>query len=219
LLADDHAMVREGIKLHLSAQPDLMVVGEAETGEQAVRRAAELQPDVILMDVTMPELSGLEAVARICRRSPGTRVLVVTMHENPEYIAQAVRFGARGYLLKDASPKELVAAIHAIHLGKAYFGPTASRVLADELVRERNGTAPKGPAEPLSDREREVLILIAEGLSNKEIAARLGLGVRTVETHRERVMRKLNIHCVANLTRYAITHGLVSLEGSESVGV
>ncbi len=212
LLADDHAMVREGIKLHLSAQPDLLVVGEAETGEQAVRRSADLRPNVLLMDITMPELSGLEALARIRRQSPSTRVLVVTMHENPEYIAQAVRLGARGYLLKDASPKELVTAIHAVHSGQAYFGPAASRVLADELLRERDGQPSTTTAAALSDREREVLVSIAQGLSNKEIASRLGVGVRTVETHRERVMRKLNIHSIANLTRYAISHGLVSLE-------
>jgi DNA-binding NarL/FixJ family response regulator len=209
LLVDDHPIVRDGIKLHLSAQPDLSVVGEAETGEEAVRAADELHPDVILMDVSMPRMNGLEAIAELRRRSLAAKVLVVTMHSNPEYISQVVQLGARGYLLKDTAPREFVAAIKAVHAGQAYFGPPASRVLADRMARGSEAETGRGALVVLSDREREVLTLIAKGYRNKEIASQLGLGVRTVETHRERVMRKLNLHSVADLTRYAIARGLL----------
>jgi DNA-binding NarL/FixJ family response regulator len=216
LLVDDHPVVRDGIKWHLSTQPDLCVVGEADSGREAVRAAAELKPDVILMDVSMPQMNGLEAMAEIRRRTPGARVLVVTMHNNPEYVAQVVRLGARGYLLKDTSPKEFVSAIHVVHSGEAYFGPSASRALADTLARPDHAGHDKTASAMLSNRECEVLKMIAEGYRNKEIASHLEVGVRTIETHRERVMRKLNIHSVADLTRYAISSGLLTL--SETAG-
>jgi DNA-binding NarL/FixJ family response regulator len=207
---DDHPIVREGLKAHLATQPDLQVVGEAANGQEALRLAREVLPDVVLMDLTMPQMNGLEAIARLPKKTPRAKVLVLTMHENKEYIAQSIRLGARGYLRKDTSPAELVRAIKAVHAGEVFLNPAASRVVADEF--QRGDKAPASEPPLLSDREREVLVLIAEGLSNKEVADRLGIGVRTAETHRERLMRKLNIRTVAGLTKFAVARGLVPLE-------
>ncbi len=213
LLVDDHPIVLEGIKSHLSAQEGFEVVADASNGQEAVRQAQLHRPDVILMDISMPTMNGLHAMGQLRRRAPDSKVLVLTMHDNREYISQLVRLGARGYLLKDTAPAELVRAIRLVHAGEACFSPIANRVLLDELV---NGKAKKtkdatSTANALTAREREVLILIAEGLSNKEIARKLGVSVRTVETHRERVMRKLSIRTVAGLTRHAIAEGIVKL--------
>jgi two-component system nitrate/nitrite response regulator NarL len=212
LLVDDHPIVLEGIKSHLSNQPDLRVVGEAANGQEALRQARQCAPDVILMDISMPHMNGLEAIARMRKVVPAAKVLVLTMHDNKEYISQSIRFGARGYLRKDTSPTEMVHAIKTVHAGEVFLNPLASRVMADVFQRgDKAGVVP--PAAPvLSEREREVLVLIAEGLSNKEVADRLGIGVRTAETHRERLMRKLDIHTVAGLTRFAIASGMVLLE-------
>jgi len=212
LLVDDHPIVRDGIKSHLIAQPGLEVVGEASNGQEAVSQAARLKPDVILLDVSMPQMNGLEAIAQLHRKVPAARVIVLTMHDNREYIAQMVRSGARGYLLKDTSPAELVRAIHAVHAGEAFFSPAASRVLAEELAAVGAGEINAGDTASLSERERDVLVRIAEGQGNKQIAQRLGVGVRTIETHRERIMRKLDIHTVAGLTRFAIAQGMVRLQ-------
>lgn len=210
LLVDDHPIVREGLKAHLATQPDVQVVEEAGDGLEALRKAVETQPDVILLDLTMPQMNGFEAIARLRKKVPRAQILVLTMHDNREYILQSIRLGARGYLRKDTSPAELVRAIKAVYAGELYLDGPASRVVADEFQR---GTQRRPPEPPLlSDRERQVLVLIAEGLSNKEVADRLGIGVRTAETHRERLMRKLNIHTVAGLTRFAIAHGMVPLE-------
>lgn len=210
LLVDDHPIVREGLKAHLANQPDVQVVEEAGDGLEALRKASATQPDVILLDLTMPHMNGLETIARLRKKLPQAKILVLTMHDNREYITQSIRLGARGYLRKDTSPAELVRAIKAVYAGELFLDSAASRVLADELQR---GTKPGAPEPPLlSDRERQVLVLIAEGLSNKEVADRLGIGVRTAETHRERLMRKLNIRTVAGLTRFAIARGMVPLE-------
>ncbi len=211
LLVDDHPIVLEGIKSHLAAQDDLEVVGEAATGQEAIAKARHLRPDVILMDISMPLMNGIEAMNTLRRQVPKAKVLALTMHENREYIRQMVQLGARGYLLKDTSPAELVRAIKLVHAGEVFFSPGASRVLLDEMVspQEKKGQLPTPAA--LSDREREVLVLIAEGHGNKAIANRLGIGVRTIETHRERIMRKLGIHSIAGLTRYAIANEMVKL--------
>jgi two-component system nitrate/nitrite response regulator NarL len=212
LLVDDHPIVLEGIKSHLSNQPDLRVVGEASNGQEALRQARQCAPDVILMDISMPHMNGLEAIARMRKVVPTAKVLVLTMHDNKEYISQSIRFGARGYLRKDTSPTEMVHAIKTVHAGEVFLNPLASRVMADVFQRgDKAGVVPLA-APVLSEREREVLVLIAEGLSNKEVADRLGIGVRTAETHRERLMRKLDIHTVAGLTRFAIASGMVLLE-------
>ncbi len=209
LLVDDHPIVLDGIKSHLCAQPDFEVVGDAANGQEALRKAKLTLPDVILMDISMPHMNGLEAMTNLRRQVPNAKILVLTMHDSREYIAQVVRSGARGYLLKDSAPAELVGAIKAVHGGEVYFSPSVSKVLIEEMA---DGRKPSGPEQQhLTDREREVLSLIAEGLLNKQIADRLGIGVRTIETHRERIMRKLDIHTVAGLTKYAIARGMTTM--------
>ncbi len=204
-------MVLEGIKSRLSAHDDLEVVGEAADGQEALRKAKELRPDLVLMDISMPKMTGLEAVTLLRKRVPDSKIVILTMHDNREYIARMIRLGARGYLLKDTSPAELIRAIKLIHAGEVFFSPAVSRVLLDELADGKKGQSLSAKAAELSEREREVLVLIADGRSNKEIAARLGVGVRTVETHRERIMRKLDIRTVAGLTKFAIANGMVEL--------
>jgi len=212
LLVDDHPVVLDGIKSRLSAQDNFEVVGDAANGQEAVRKARQLLPDIVLMDISMPDMNGLESITLLRKHVPEAKILVLTMHDNREYIAQTIRLGARGYVLKDTSPAELVRAIQLIHAGEVFFSPAVSRVLLDELVGGRKSKSDtSGPAD-LSTREREVLVLIADGLSNKEIAGQLGVGVRTVETHRERIMRKLEIRTVAGLTKFAIAKGMVRLE-------
>ncbi len=211
LLVDDHPIVLDGLKSHLSAHADLAVAGEATDGEQALRKARQLSPDIILLDISMPRLNGLEFMETLRRESPAARVIVLTMHDSPEYITQTIRLGARGYLLKDTSPAELIRAIKAVHAGEVYFSAVVSQMVVETAVK--GGFQSEGRRlDPLTEREHEVLALIAEGLSNKEIAGRLQLGVRTIETHRERIMRKLNVHSVAGLTRFAIARGLVKLD-------
>ena len=210
LLVDDHPIVREGLKSHLATQPDLEVVGDAANGLEAIDQARQRKPDVVLMDISMPRMSGLEAITRLRRQSPKQKILILTMHENREYIARALRLGACGYVLKDSAPAELVRAIKSVHAGEAVFGGPASAVLLEELARKQ-GRSVAGPESALSDREREVLVAIAEGQGNKEIATKLGVSVRTIETHRERIMSKLSIRTVAGLTKFAIAQGLVDL--------
>lgn len=209
LLVDDHPFVREGIKSHLAMQAGIVVVGEAGNGEEALRQAARLRPGVVLMDISMPGMSGLETISRLRKKAPCARSLVLTMHDNREYIAQVFRLGARGFVRKDSSPDELVRAIRAVSAGEVFFGPGVSSVLVEELAQGSSVSAHTDSAFVLSDREREVLVHVAEGLSNKDIASRLGVGVRTVETHREHIMRKLDIHTVAGLTRFAVAREMV----------
>lgn len=209
MVVDDHPVVRRGISMCLARQPQLEIVGEAGDGREAIDRARELQPDLILMDIDMPQMNGL-AVAEVLRREmPKTKVLILSMHSNTEYVVRIIQSGARGFVLKEAPAEELVRAIEMVNAGEAYFSPDVARVALNKFV-QGVGAGPDTPA--LTNREREVLMLIADGLSNKEIACQLNVGVRTVETHRERIMRKLDIHSVAGLTKYAITCGLVTLE-------
>jgi len=209
LLVDDHPVVRKGLCSCLSNRDTIKVVGEAGDGPEAIRKVKELTPDIVLMDLNMPGMDGLTVTETVRKESPQTKVLVLSMHSNREYVLRMVKAGARGYVLKDAPPDELVRAIEMVNGGDAYFSPAVARIALNQYVSESDET---DPLSRLSDREREVLVHIAGGLSNKEIATMLGIGVRTIETHRERVMRKLNIHSVAGLTRFAIAHGLISLD-------
>jgi DNA-binding NarL/FixJ family response regulator len=204
LLADDHSVVRRGFHMILSAQPDMEVAGEATNGRDAVEIAGTLKPDVVVMDVSMPELNGIEATRRIADVSPRTRVLALSMHKDSVYVREILRAGARGYLLKDASDTDLVTAVRAVARGEGYLSPAVSdAVLSDYRKHVTN------PIDLLSSREREVLQLIAEGMTNKDVANSLRLSVYTVEAHRGRIMEKLNLHSTGELVKFAIRNGLI----------
>ncbi len=206
LLADDHQIVRQGLRQLLEAQPDLTVVGEAEDGYSAVDLTERLRPDIVLMDIWMPHLSGVDATRRIVRGNNPTKVLVLSMHKARCYVEQALRAGASGYLLKDLGANEIVAAIRAVRGGQCYLSPAISQ----QLVEAVSNPGAAEPSELLTDREREVLQNIAEGLSSKEIAGLLGVSLKTVEAHRSNLMEKLGIHKVSGLVRFAIREGLVA---------
>lgn len=208
LLADDHTLVRAGLIKLLESIPDITVVGEAGDGLALLKLAEQLQPQLVLMDIAMPGLNGIEATARLARACPNIRVLILSMHQNEEYVRQALRHGASAYLLKDAAPMELEQAIAAVLRGEIYLSPAVSSgVVSDYVQRLRSDEQPEGPLTP---RQREVLQLIAEGQSTKEIARRLDLSVKTVDTHRSQLMKQLDIHEVTGLVRYAMRAGLVS---------
>ncbi|GCE06604.1 MULTISPECIES: response regulator [Dictyobacter] len=209
LLADDHTILRAGLKMMLNAQPDMEVVGEAQDGRQAIQEAQRLQPDVILMDITMPDINGIEATKQIRRLLPDIRILVLTMHEHDEYVFQALRAGAAGYMLKEAADTELITAIHVIKSGQFYLSPTAqSVVVGDYLQRVRTGEE-RDSYSSLTEREREILKLVAEGHTNNQIAERLIISPKTVDTHRTHIMDKLNLHSRAELVKYAMRRGLL----------
>lgn len=204
LLADDHAVVRHGFRMILDAQSDLEVVGEVANGREAVASAAELQPDVVVMDVTMPELNGIEATRRIAEVSPRTRVLALSMHKDAVYVREILRAGARGYLLKDSAEGDFLNAVRSVARGEGYLTPAVSdAVLTDYRKHVTN------PLDLLTSREREVLQWIAEGKTNKDIASALKLSVYTVEAHRGKIMEKLNLHSSGELVRFAVRNGLI----------
>jgi two-component system, NarL family, response regulator NreC len=204
LLADDHTIVRQGLKLILSSHADLQVIGEAANGREVLELAEKLQPDVVLMDVAMPELNGIEATRRLHQTSPRTKVLVLSMHKEAVYVREILKAGARGYILKDAIDTELVSAIQSVARGDGYISPAISGTLLSDY--RQNIT---NPLDLLSSREREVLQLIAEGKTNKEVATRLNLSVYTVDSHRGKIMEKLNLHSTGELVRFAVKQGLV----------
>jgi DNA-binding NarL/FixJ family response regulator len=207
LLADDHALVRAGVRSLLATVTGIEVVAEAATGAEAVALVDQLRPDVVLMDIAMPGGNGLDAAARIVKEHPETRVIMLSMHASEEYALQALRAGATGYLLKDADLLELEQAIAEVARGETYLSPAISRhVIADY---RRRVTAQPEPADRLTPRQREVLRLIAEGLSTKEIAFRLKLSIKTIETHRAQIMERLEIRDVAGLVRFAVRTGLI----------
>jgi two-component system nitrate/nitrite response regulator NarL len=207
LVVDDHPVVLRGISSCLARRAEIEVVGEAGDGEAALSKARELAPDVVLMDLDLPRKDGLAVTEALRRERPGVKVLILSAHRSPQSVLEILQAGARGYVLKGASPEELAQAIQAVGVGETFFSPEVARLALDQLA---GGAGEKGGAE-LTAREREVLVEIANGSSNKEIALRLNLGVRTVETHRERIMRKLDIHSIAGLTKYAIGKGWVTL--------
>ncbi len=209
LLADDHTLVRAGLRKLLESLPDFVVVGEAGDGLQLLALAEQLQPQLVLMDIAMPSLNGIEATARLLKAQPDIRVLILSMHQNEEYVRQALRHGAVAYLLKDSATMELELALAAVLRGETYLSPAVSKGVVHDYVQRLRGE--DQPGELLSPRQREVLQLIAEGHSTKEIARRLGLSTKTVETHRSQLMKQLNIHEVTGLVRHAMRIGLVSL--------
>lgn len=204
LLADDHSVVRNGFRLILEAQWDMEVVGQASNGREAVELAEALQPDVAVMDVTMPELNGIEATRRMEKVSPKTRVLALSMHKDAVYVREILRAGARGYLLKDCSEADFLTAVRAVAVGKGYLSPEVSDAVLDDYRKHVTN-----PIDLLSTREREVLQMIAESKTNKDIANALNLSVYTVEAHRGRIMEKLNLHSVGELVRFALRNGLI----------
>ncbi len=209
LLADDHTILRAGLRMMLNAQPDFEVVGEAQDGRQAIQEAQKLQPDVILMDITMPDMNGIEATRQIKKLLPETKVLILTMHEHDEYVFQALRAGASGYMLKEAADTDLISALRVIQNGQFYLSPTAQSVMVgDYLQRVRTGEE-KDSYSSLTEREREILKLVAEGYTNNQIAERLIISPKTVDTHRTHVMDKLNLHSRAELVKYAMRRGLL----------
>lgn len=204
LLADDHSLVRQGFRRILEGQPDMTVIGEASNGRLALEMTGRLRPDILVMDVTMPELNGIEATRQVTKLYPRTRVVALSMQKGGVYVREMLRAGARGYLLKECTEQDLVAAIREVSLGKAWLSPDVSNAVLEDYRKHVTE-----PIDLLSPREREVLQFIAEGKTNKEIASQLNLSVYTVEAHRGRVMEKLNLHSSTELVRFAIRHGLV----------
>lgn len=211
LICDDHTILREGIRLLLNAQPDIEVVGEASDGRDAVTQARTLKPDVILMDIAMPSLNGLEATKQIHRDDPNARVLVLTMYESDEYVAQMLEAGATGYVLKKVAGSELVYAIRAVHQGEAFLYPSITKRLVEDYLRRIETGQERTSLDSLTEREREILQLIAEGHTSKDIADMLSLSIRTVQNHRAHVMQKLGIHDRGDLIKYAIQKGIIEL--------
>ncbi len=209
LVADDHPVVRKGLQSCLAKHGHLKVVGEAADGDEALRKTRELSPDVVLMDISMPGMNGLAVTEVLRKELPQIKVLVLSVHSNKSSIFRVIQAGAHGYVSKEAPPEELVRAIESVNGGEPHFSEDIARAALTEFV---NSGGKKEPFAQLTTREREVLVQIAEGKSNKEIADHLKIGVRTIETHRERIMRRLNIHSVAGLTKYAIANSLISLE-------
>jgi DNA-binding NarL/FixJ family response regulator len=210
LLADDHTLIRAGLRMVVDAQPDLAVVGEADNGRDAVSMAEALKPDVVVMDIGMPSLNGIEAARQIRETLPGTQIVMLSMHSDEGYVLRALKAGAKGYLLKDSAEADLARAIHAAAAGKSFFSPAVGKVLLEDYMRKLQRSGAEDSYELLSPREREILQLVAEGNSSKEIANLLNLSVYTVETHRARVMQKLNLRGNPELTLYAVRKGIIS---------
>jgi len=209
LLADDHTILRAGLKMMLNAQPDMEIVGEAQDGRQSMQEAQRLQPDIILMDITMPDMNGIEATKQIKKLLPEIKILILTMHEHDEYIFQALRAGASGYMLKEAADTELISAIHIIQSGQFYLSPTAQSVMVGDYLQRLRTGEDKDSYSSLTEREREILKLVAEGYTNNQIAERLVISPKTVDTHRTHIMDKLNLHSRAELVKYAMRRGLL----------
>jgi two-component system response regulator NreC len=210
LLADDHNVMRRGLRLLLERQPEFKVVGEASDGRQAVEQAEATKPDIIVLDIAMPNLSGIEAAQRISALLPQTRIIILSMHSDESYVLRALKAGAKGYLLKDSAENDLIEAIRAVDEGKAFFSPEISNIMVEDYVREMKRRGAEDSYELLTPREREILQMLAEGKSNKHIATVLDLSLYTVETHRRNLQDKLNLHSFAELILYAVRKGIIS---------
>jgi two-component system, NarL family, response regulator NreC len=210
LLADDHTVMRSGLRLLLERQANFVVVGEAADGRQAVELAAAEKPDVVVMDIAMPHLNGVEAARQIVNRAPQTAVVILSMHSDESYVIRSLKAGARAYLLKDSAESDLISAIHAITEGKSFFSPLVRRILKEDYMHQLAEMGAEDTYELLTNREREVLQLVAEGKSNKDVANLLNLSLYTVETHRTHILQKLNLHSVPELILYAVRKGIIS---------
>lgn len=218
LLADDHAILRAGLVRLLGEEKDIEVVGEAENGREAVQKVQELHPDIVLMDIGMPVMNGMEATKQIKKRDADVKVLVLTMHDNEEYLFQVLQAGAAGYVLKKAADSDLVNAIHVVSRGDCFLYPSAAKMVVENyLDKLKHGQEPTSSFDTLTDREREILKLVAEGHTNREIAETLFISVKTVETHKANIMEKLNLHKRAELVKYAIKKGLLQVDFDEAI--
>ena len=214
VIAEDHTIVRKGLCALLEAEPDIEVIGEAENGREAIKIVEKLLPDVVVMDIAMPGLNGLETTRQLIKRIPKLKILILTMHDNEEYIFETLRAGASGYLIKRSAPNELISAIQSVYRGESFLSPAISKKVIDGFVQRGVQTAVEDEDyQKLTAREREVLQLIAEGHANRDIARLLHISIKTVESHKAHIMEKLDIRNIAELTQYAIRKGLISLEG------
>ncbi|MHB8958724.1 MAG: response regulator [Candidatus Limnocylindrales bacterium] len=211
VVVDDHTLIRQGIVGLLESQPDIEVVGQAGSGQDGIALAAELNPDVVLMDVSMPGISGLAAAKEIKSRRPDVAVLFLTIHDREDYLYQALRAGASGYVLKGADVNDLLAALRSAHRGEVYLSPAVAKALVGDYLRRSRDADPDASSDGLTEREREILLLIAQGRTTAEIAAQLVLSPHTVQSHRDHIMTKLDLHSKAALMKYAIAKGLIEL--------
>jgi len=210
VLADDHTVMRNGLRLLLERQPHLQVVGEAADGRQAVSLSESVNPDVVIMDIGMPNLNGIEATRQIVHRNPHTAIGILSMHCDESYVIRALKAGARAYLLKDSAESDLLAAVRALTEGKSFFSPAISKILVEDYMRQLESRGAEDTYELLTNREREILQLLAEGRTNKETANMLNLSLYTVETHRTHILQKLNLHSVPELILYAVRKGIIA---------
>jgi DNA-binding NarL/FixJ family response regulator len=211
-LADDHAVVRDGLRILLDSEPDIKFLGDAADGREAVKSVAELKPDVVVIDIAMPELNGIEATAQIIRNNPDTRVIVLSMHATSEHIFRALQAGASGYLVKESAGAEVVEAVRAVWSGQRYFSHKISDRVVDEFMRQYGSAENESPLARLSSREVEILQLVVEGKSSAQIAQLLSLSPKTVDTYRSRLMKKLDINDIPGLVKFAIQHGITPLD-------
>lgn len=212
VIADDHAIVRDGLKLLLESQPDIIVTGQAQNGRDAVAEAKRLHPDIIIMDIAMPELNGIDASDRITQECPSVRIIILSMHSTTEHIYRSLKAGARGYLLKESAGTEVVAAVKAVYSGTRYLSQKISDRVIDEYLDTRTWKEPENPVGRLTRREREILQMVLEGKSSSEIAGILFLSPKTIETYRSRLMQKLGVNDIPSLVKLAIRYGVMSLE-------
>lgn len=210
LLADDHIVVRDGLRVLLERQPDFEIAGEAADGIEAVRLAEETNPNVVLMDIAMPLLNGIEATRRITAKCPRTAVVILSMHYDESYILRSLKAGARGYLVKDSAKADLIQGIRSVHEGRSFLSPKVSRILQDDHMRQLESKGLDDTYDLLTDREREILQLVAEGRTNKEIANLLNISPYTIDTHRTHILQKLNLHSAPELILYAVRKGIIS---------